>query len=247
MFGDMFGNYKRILMENEYFAERSNSADRDFPNFVGWMLKKDSEVAERYHLNELDGKRSTRLIDMYKTETGKSPDFNNQTDKLLFLDWQLNQLMKECETIVKTTRQKTFKYCDQETITRIDNGEIELDELIRGFVDRFCNGCEQCNDRGSKRDLCKINAANLSYILYKLFKDKIAYKRVEVTTIIMGQAEVHNQLIWVSKSNNHIESRMDVNRLVAAELSKYEEAWQLVSKSIGMMKMDLILQNLFRE
>jgi len=243
----MFGNYKKIMMENEYFAERSNSMDREFPTFSQWIITKSAEIEKRYHLNELDEKRSMCLVDLYKTETGKVPDFNDKTDKLLFLDWQLNRLIKECETIVKTTRQKTFKYCDPEIITRIDNDEIGVDELIHRFVDGFCSGCDKCNDRGNKRDICKINDANLRHILYKLFKDKIAYKRVEVTTIIMGETEIRKQMMWVSKNDNHIESKMDVHRLVDTELAKYEDVVRLVSKSMGMHTMELILRDLFRE
>jgi len=246
-FGDMFGKYKKIMMETEYFAERSNSPDGEFPTFSGWVCKKNTDIVKRYHLNELDEKRSMCLVDLYKTETGKVPDFNDQTDKLLFFDWKLNRLIKECETIVKTTRQKTFKYCDPEIITRIDNDEIGLDELIRGFVDTFCSGCDKCDDRGSKRDFCEINETKLRYILYKMFKDKIAYKRLDVTTIIMGETEVRKQMMWVSKNDNHIESKMDVHRSVNTELAKYEDVIKLVSKNIRMSRMELILRDLFRE
>lgn len=244
-FSEIFGEYRNIMLENEYFAERMNSTNAELPTFQEWVIKKNADIETRYHLNELDSHILTDLVSIYKTETGKVVDYNDKVGHLLYLDWALNRYLKECETIVKTTQQNIFKNCNNEVITKIDNGEIELEELINWFIDGSCNGCEVCNE--STNDICKMNAGNLRYILYKIFKDKIVYKSVEVTTIIMGETEVRKQMKWVTKYDNIIRTLGYIRRLFDSEILEVCENVKRIVSNFNRNKLEIILRELCRE
>jgi len=244
---DMFGDYARIMMENEYFAERRNSTNGEFPTFPMWKLQKNSDIGTRYRLDQAySSQQYGDMFNIYKTETGKVVDQNDKVNFLLYLDWLLNKYVNGCETIVKTT--KTIKNCDNEIIIRIGDGEIELEELINGFVDGFCNGCEYC--KGRKYLYCKKNDANLKYILYKMFKERFAYKSVEVTTTIMDETIVENRMMWINKNDNVVLTNTDtLLQLIDRELfSNYENVEKLCSTMRRFNNsIEYILQDVCRE
>jgi hypothetical protein len=202
-------DYWRIYLQNEYFEERINSSNESFPIVEDWIAMKSVNTEIKYKLaNCYD---TEYWINKYKEETNKTIDLNDKIHKILFLDWKIKYLIKQAETIQKTSR-KPLKHFDNQIINKINNNEITIAELINKLINEVCfnEGAECChneiignpNSTVNKHKKCITNYINLGYLIYFNFKDKIICKDVEIETITLGESRKSKRPMWFIRDDN---------------------------------------------
>ena len=205
-------HYWQIYLQNDYFEEKMNMINDTFPLFEDWAAMKSVNTERKYKLDNCCD--SNWWVNKYKQETNKTFNSNDKIDKLMFLDWKIKYLIKQAETIQKTSRRQ-LKYFDNEIINKINNNEISVVQLVDKMVNELCfnEGVECChneitgnpNSTINKHKKCITNQINLGYLIYFNFKDKIVCKDVEVETITLGESRKTKRPMWFIKdeiSNN---------------------------------------------
>lgn len=203
-------DYWKIYLQDEYFEERMNMTNDNFPIIEDWIAMKSVNTERKYKLanccDDVDF-----WINKYKEETNKTFNSNDKIDKILFLDWKIKYLIKQSETIQKTSRRQ-LKYFDNDIINKINNNEISVAQLVDKMVNEICfnEGVECChneitgnpNSTLNKHKKCITNQINLGYLIYLNFKDKIVCKDVEIETITLGESRKTKKPMWFIKADN---------------------------------------------
>jgi hypothetical protein len=201
-------DYWKIYLSDEYLEERMRTLD--IPVIEDWIAAKSVNTELKYKLknpNDIEW-----WINKYKEETRKSCDLNDKIDKLLFLDWKIKYLIKQSETIQKSSLMRKHKYFNSEIINKINNGELSISELFDKLIEELCfNEGTNClhieitgnqNSTLNRHKKCNINEVNLAYLLYANFKDKIICKDVEIETITLGESNKTKRPMWFIKDEN---------------------------------------------
>ena len=191
--------YWNIYLQNEYFNERTQSQSENFALFEDWIINKSIKMEQKYKIKNISD--PTIYIDIYKKETSKDCDLNDEIDKMLFLDWKIQYLIKQSETIKKDSR--GLKHSDKEIINQINNTEISYNELFEKFVNDFCFIYETDTPKEITIKENK-NNINLGYIIYSKFKNIFYYKIVDVITKIEDNESTRKMPMWIIKSLDRI-------------------------------------------
>ena len=201
-------DYWKIYLSDEYLEERMRTLD--IPVIEDWIAAKSVNTEIKYKLknpNDIEW-----WINKYKEETRKSCVLNDKIDKLLFLDWKIKYLIKQSETIQKSSLMRKHKYFNSEIINKINNGEISISELFDKLIEElsFNEETNCCNieingnadSTLNRHQKCNKNELNLGYILYANFKDKIICKYIEIETITLGQSRKTKRPMWFIRDEN---------------------------------------------
>jgi len=202
-------DYWKIYLQDDYFEERMNTTNSSFPLFEDWVAMKSVNTERKYKLDNCCD--VLWWINKYKEETNKTFNSNDKIDKILFLDWKIKYLIKQAETIQKTSRRQ-LKHFNSEIINKINNDEIDKEQLVNKLITELCfnEGNECChneiignpNATINKHKKCNTNQINLGYLIYIIFKDKVICKDIEVETITLGESTKTKRPMWFIKEEN---------------------------------------------
>jgi hypothetical protein len=221
--------YWNVYLQNEYLAERMNLPEgiANTTLFENWIIEKSYSIEKKYHLQ--NNNTLEWWLNKYKEETRKCCCYEDKIDRILFLDWKIQYLIKEAETIQQTKRiSSTSNYFDSEIVSKIDNDEISESQLIDKFINEIClcegENCPHIVIEGNpnttlnRHKKCNINNINLTYLIYAKFKNKFILKDVDVETIILGKTKKGVKKMWFIRGSG---STDDEHRQVFSSIKNY--------------------------
>jgi hypothetical protein len=202
-------DYWNVYLQDEYLIDKMTVLDGvvNTTSFEDWIVEKSYSIEKKFNLKNT--KDLNWWLNKYNEETRKCCNYEDKIDKILFLDWKIQYLIKQAETIQQTKRSSS-KY-DSEIVRKIDNDEISENELLDKFINDIClSEGESCNhivtngnpnSTVNRHKKCNINNINLSYLIYSKFKDKFVLKEVEIETIILGKSTKTKKTLWFVKGS----------------------------------------------
>ncbi len=220
-------DYCDMYLQEEFLAEKRIVLEGavDVTPFHEWVKLKEYYVEMKYNLqNRFNKKDITDMpswlnwwLNKYTEKTQKCCNYDDKMDRILFLDWKIQYLIKEAETIQKTARSSSSKilnHFDSEIIRKIDNDEISESELLDKFINEIClcdgDNCPHFIADETKKNTAKrckivnINNINLSYLVYLKFKNNFVLKEVEVETIMLGKTTKGRKCLWLVKGSGAV-------------------------------------------